>query len=105
MGNKDPWFDEQHRSTDEGGRFSQCKLGALPCWDETKRLAIEAHRAFSDRTVIGWDIAMLEHGPIIIEGNGNADLDILQRFMRRGLREQRFGQLIAHHLRQRLSGA
>jgi Sugar-transfer associated ATP-grasp len=77
----------------------------LPLWEETKRLAADAHRAFADRVVIGWDIAMLEDAPIIIEGNGNADLDILQRFMRRGLREQRFGQLIAHHLGQRLSGA
>jgi hypothetical protein len=73
----------------------------LPFWDEARRLAIRAHRAFADRVVIGWDIAILENGPILIEGNGNPDLDIIQRFMRVGLRGQRFGELVAFHLRQR----
>jgi len=74
---------------------------AVPCWDAVKALAIAAHRQFDDRVVIGWDIAVLEDGPILIEGNGNPDLDILQRFMRIGLREHRFAQLLAHHMRRR----
>jgi hypothetical protein len=74
----------------------------LPLWEDTKRLAVAAHREFADRVVIGWDIAILEDGPILIEGNGNPDMDILQRFMREGLRKHRFAQLLAHHLRQRL---
>ena len=73
----------------------------LPCWDEVKQRAVSAHRKFNDRVVIGWDIAVLEDGPIIIEGNGNPDLDILQRFMRIGLREHRFAELLAHHLLER----
>ena len=73
----------------------------VPCWDEVKRQALGAHRAFDDRVVIGWDISVLEDGPIFIEGNGNPDLDILQRFMRVGLREHRFAQLLAHHLQSR----
>ena len=68
---------------DTGARIEGRKL---PLWDEVKRLAIVAHRAFSDRVVIGWDIAMLDDGPILIEGNGNPDMDILQRFMRTCLR-------------------
>lgn len=74
---------------------------ALPLWEEAKRLALSAHREFSDRVVIGWDIAILEDGPIVIEGNGNPDMDILQRFMGEGLREHRFGHLLAYHLRNR----
>jgi Sugar-transfer associated ATP-grasp len=74
---------------------------AVPCWEQAKSLAVAAHRHFNDRFVIGWDIAILEDGPIFIEGNGNPDLDILQRFMRIGLREHRFAELLAHHLRQR----
>jgi hypothetical protein len=74
----------------------------LPLWEDTKRLAVAAHCEFADRVVIGWDIAILEDGPILIEGNGNPDMDILQRFMREGLRKHRFAQLLAHHLRQRL---
>jgi Sugar-transfer associated ATP-grasp len=73
----------------------------VPCWDEIKARALEAHRQFDDRVVIGWDIAVLEDGPIFIEGNGNPDLDILQRFMRTGFREHRFAELLAHHLLER----
>jgi len=74
----------------------------LPCWDKVKAFAVAAHRRFNDRVVIGWDIAIVEDGPIFIEGNGNPDLDILQRFMREGLRRHRFAELLAFHLRQRL---
>jgi len=73
----------------------------VPCWEDVKRQAVAAHRAFDDRVVIGWDIAVLEDGPIFIEGNGNPDLDILQRFMPIGLRKHRFAHLLAHHLRLR----
>ena len=73
----------------------------LPLWSKVKQLAVAAHRAFGDRVVIGWDIAILDDGPILIEGNGNPDMDILQRFMRTGLRDHRFGELLAFHLRSR----
>jgi glutathione synthase/RimK-type ligase-like ATP-grasp enzyme len=75
---------------------------ALPMWEDAKRLAVRAHREFADRVVIGWDIAILEDGPIIVEGNGNPDMDILQRFMRDGLRRHRFTELLAYHLRARM---
>lgn len=73
----------------------------VPSWELAKSAAVAAHRRFADRVVIGWDVAVLEDGPIFIEGNGNPDLDILQRFMRIGLREHRFADLLAHHLRKR----
>ncbi|MGE5562860.1 MAG: sugar-transfer associated ATP-grasp domain-containing protein [Bacillota bacterium] len=73
----------------------------VPCWEAAKAQAAAAHRHFADRVVIGWDIAVLEDGPIFVEGNGNPDLDILQRFMWTGLRDHRFGRLLAHHLRHR----
>jgi len=73
----------------------------LPFWEEAKAAAVNAHRHFNDRVVVGWDIAILEDGPIFIEGNGNPDLDILQRFMRIGFREHRLSELLAHHLRER----
>jgi Sugar-transfer associated ATP-grasp len=78
---------------------------AVPCWEQVKSLAIAAHRHFNDRVVIGWDIAILEDGPIFVEGNGNPDLDILQRFMRTGFREHRLADLLSHHLRKRAAAA
>ncbi len=72
----------------------------LPLWDEAKRLVTFAHQEFADRVIIGWDVAILDDGPVIVEGNGNPDLDIHQRFMRTGLRRHRFAELIAYHLQK-----
>jgi hypothetical protein len=89
------WFTA-HPDTGE-----QIEGRIVPCWEDAKSLAIRAHRAFSDRVVVGWDIAILEDGPILVEGNGNPDMDIIQRFMRVGARRHRFGELVAYHVRQR----
>jgi hypothetical protein len=74
----------------------------LPFWDELKALAIEAHEAFADRVIVGWDIAIDPVGPIVVEGNGSPDMDLMQRFMELGFcHRHRFGELLAHHLRAR----
>jgi len=73
---------------------------AIPCWPGVKALAIAAHRKFTDRVIIGWDVAIVVDGAILIEGNGNPDLDIVQRFMRAGLKQHRFAQLIELHLQR-----
>ena len=74
----------------------------LSFWSEVKALAERAHEVVEGRLVLGWDIAITEHGPIIIEGNRGPDMDLMQRFMDVGFcQSHRFGELIAHHLRAR----
>jgi hypothetical protein len=70
----------------------------LPFWMETIDLARRAHAASPGRAVIGWDIAILDDGPVVIEGNGGADLDIIQRSHREPIGDSRLGELLAHHL-------
>jgi hypothetical protein len=71
----------------------------LPFWDDVRALAVRAHSAFEGRVVIGWDIAIDQDGPIIIEGNRGPDMDLMQRFMETGFcGGHRFGELIAYHL-------
>jgi len=78
----------------------------LPLWKEVKQLAIKAHRAFADRVMVGWDIGILDDGPIVIEGNSGPDMDLMQRFMERGFcDEHRFSELLAFHLRAKPSVA
>jgi len=72
----------------------------LPMWDAVREFAVRAHRAFSDRILVGWDIAITPDGPVLVEGNGSPDLDIMQRFAGRGLLAGRLGVLLAFHLSQ-----
>jgi len=81
---------------DTGG---QIEGRVLPLWAETRALAERAHAAFDDRHIIGWDMAILEDGPAIVEANGGPDTDMHQRVSRQPLGNQRFGELLAFHLR------
>jgi hypothetical protein len=71
----------------------------LPHWPAVLNLVREAHAAIGDRVVVGWDVAILEQGPCLVEGNGRPDLDIIQRTHRAGVGEGRLSDLIAFHLR------
>jgi Sugar-transfer associated ATP-grasp len=70
----------------------------IPHWDAVRALALRAHAAFAHHILVGWDIALLEDGPCLIEGNGGPDVDIMQRHSRKGLMGERFGALLAWHL-------
>jgi Sugar-transfer associated ATP-grasp len=72
----------------------------LPMWGDVRKFAVDAHGAFSDRVIVGWDIAITADGPMLVEGNGSPDLDIMQRFVRHGLMTARLGILLAFHLSQ-----
>ncbi len=73
----------------------------LPDWPTVLELARAAHRAFPQRIMVGWDVAMLKDGPMIIEGNGRPDLDIHQRVERGPIGDQRVAELVMFNLRER----
>jgi hypothetical protein len=77
----------------------------LPDWSEAVALACAAHAAFPQHVIVGWDVAMLEDGPCIIEGNAKPDLDIHQRVERRPLGDQRIATLIALNVKQAFAAA
>lgn len=94
MDSKLGWLD---RHPDTGAAIAG---RPLPLWSETKALAILAHRAFADRVLIGWDIAITNDGPLVVEGNSSPDLDIMQRFGEPAC-ASRLGELLAWHLTER----
>ena len=72
----------------------------LPDWPQVLELARAAHRAFPQRIMVGWDVAMLKDGPMIIEGNGRPDLDIHQRVERAPLGHKRIAELVMFNVQQ-----
>ena len=48
----------------------------IPMWIEAVDLARQAHETFPSVHFIGWDIAILQHGPVLVEGNDGFDTDL-----------------------------
>ena len=57
----------------------------LPDWDRVKDLALSAAMVFPWARSIGWDIAISDHGPVLIEGNAHWSPSLLQIPAPRGL--------------------
>ncbi|HEV8391087.1 MAG TPA: sugar-transfer associated ATP-grasp domain-containing protein [Dongiaceae bacterium] len=93
-----PDFKWHDRHPFSGGRITNRQL---PMWRETIDLAVRAHRIFPDYALIGWDIAIVEDGPCLIEGNRGPDVDIHQRTSRGPIGDGRFGELLAFNLERR----
>jgi hypothetical protein len=66
----------------------------VPYWDEIKSLVCEAHLAFPGYLCPGWDIAICEDGPKILEINFFGDIDLPQRAYNRGFMDQNFLSLM-----------
>jgi hypothetical protein len=76
----------------------------LPHWQAAIELVCRAHDLIGDRVVVGWDVAILEDGPCLVEGNGKPDVDLMQRPHGVGLGNSRYGELVAHHLKAAIAG-
>ena len=76
----------------------------LPHWPAALELARRAHARIGDRIVVGWDVALLEDGPCLVEGNGRPDVDLIQRPHRIGLGASRLGEILAFHLKNHRAG-
>ncbi len=70
----------------------------LPLWPDVIALGTRAHAAFSDRIIVGWDIAITASGLMIVEGNAAPDVDNIQRPHASPLGPTRYGALMRWHL-------
>jgi hypothetical protein len=57
----------------------------LPHWDAVVATALEAARVMEQAPLIGWDIAVLDDGPVIVEMNGRPDFTLPQLTDSRGI--------------------
>ena len=59
----------------------------IPYWEQIMSLVSRAQAATSEIRTVGWDIAVTDTGPLIVEANHCYDIDILQVALDRGLRK------------------
>ena len=50
----------------------------IPCLEEAKKMVLEACLESDKILVVGWDVAISDKGPVIIEGNRRPGFDIVQ---------------------------
>jgi hypothetical protein len=50
----------------------------VPFWRESIELALHAHAVLGDLPVVGWDVAVTPDGPVLVEGNWNPCIKLLQ---------------------------
>lgn len=71
-GGKPIWF-AQHPDTN-----AQIEGVQVPFWDETRQLVLEASYKLSFMEYVGWDIIISPTGPVILEGNVNSGMNVIQ---------------------------
>ena len=74
---------------------AQIEGRVLPHWQAVLDLCCRAQKAFSDRPFVGWDVAILDAGPCLVEGNGRPDIELIQRPYREPLGNSEFGRILA----------
>lgn len=59
----------------------------LPYWEETKKLVLKCALQNQKIKVIGWDVAITDKCPILVEGNRRAGFDLPQVLSKRGRKD------------------
>ena len=56
----------------------------IPCFQEAKEMVLKAALESDKILVVGWDVAISETGPVVIEGNRRPGFDLVQVLDDRG---------------------
>lgn len=58
----------------------------IPFWKEIQEMCCEAAKVNDKVNIVGWDVAITNDGPVIIEGNRGPGMDIIQVLYNRGVK-------------------
>ena len=75
----------------------------IPMWPQLVRTVLEAARLMQHVPMIGWDVAMLDSGPVIVEMNETPDLFLNQIADKRGVLDDDFNRFLAQQKTNRIS--
>ena len=67
----------------------------IPHWEAIKALVLEAALVNDEIHLVGWDVAITEDGPLLIEGNRGCGFDLVQVLQKKGARDMLDGLLDA----------
>lgn len=73
---------------------------ALPQWEEAKTLALAAHARLRAMAFVGWDVAFTDAGLVLLEGNFNPGVRIVQAGWGVPLGETNYLRYLDAHLRR-----
>ena len=77
---------------------------AVPFWAELQALAARAHEAFPKLVFCGFDVALREDGPVLLEGNDCPGLELIQMPHGRPIGTTRFAEVYDFHMRRARTG-
>ena len=59
----------------------------IPYWKEIVKMTCEAAKVNDKVNIVGWDVAITDNGPLIIEGNRGPGMDLIQVLYKRGVKK------------------
>ena len=59
----------------------------IPYWEEAKKLVLDASKVNNNIHMVGWDVAITDDGPTLIEGNRRPGFDLIQVLSKRGRKD------------------
>ncbi len=59
----------------------------IPYWEEAKKLVLNASKVNNNIHMVGWDVAITDDGPTLIEGNRRPGFDLIQVLSKRGRKD------------------
>ena len=74
----------EHECSTTGIRYDGYEV---PFWEEIKQMVLDAALVNDEIHFIGWDVAVTEDGPLIIEGNRGSGFDLPQVIAKRGMKD------------------
>ena len=88
--------------TEHPGTGARIDGTPLPHWRDAVALALRAHSALPTIGIVGWDIAILDRGPVVIEGNAVPSAELVQEPSGEPLGDTSYVACMNAHLRAEL---
>lgn len=80
-------FDKKLNERETAPSGIRCDGYPIPYWKEIQEMVLEAALVNDEIHLVGWDVAITENGPLLIEGNRCPGFDLVQILLKRGTKD------------------